>query len=64
MVARREVEGPAGDANRNGRLTIDEILTVSVCTVCDDNRDGEITIEELIVAVKRALDGCPAGADV
>lgn len=57
-----------GDCNRDGQVTIDEILTVvnlalnggtDGCTAGDANSDGLITIDEILTAVNNALQGCP-----
>jgi len=58
----------AGDCNRDGEVTIDELLTlvniaqgnvdVSACRAGDTNGDGLITIDEVIAAVSNALYGC------
>ena len=58
----------AGDCQGNGRVTIDELVTlarialehasVSACAIGDVNHDGQITVDEIITAVNLALDGC------
>ncbi|MBX3027154.1 hypothetical protein KF840_19820 [bacterium] len=63
--------GPApcvGDCNRDGVVTIDELLRgirialgladASLCWSIDASLDGSVSIEELIAAVQRALTGC------
>ncbi|MFI5364735.1 MAG: proprotein convertase P-domain-containing protein, partial [Candidatus Binatia bacterium] len=62
--------GCVGDCNCNGRVTIDEILTmvnialgntdVSVCPAGDPNADARVTIDEILTAVNDALNMCPA----
>jgi hypothetical protein len=57
-----------GDCNSNGRVTIDDILTmvnialgnvdVSACLAGDANDDGQITVDEILTAVNNALNGC------
>lgn len=57
-----------GDCNRNGEVTINELLTmvssalgntqVTACTAGDAGRDGAITINEILQAVNNALGGC------
>ena len=58
-----------GDCNRNGDVTVDELLImvnialgnapVTDCEAGDENGDGMITIEEILKAVNAALSGCP-----
>ena len=58
----------AGDCNRDGTVTVDEILTMvnialgntelSKCTAGDANKDEQITIDEILTAVNNALSGC------
>jgi hypothetical protein len=58
----------AGDCNRDGIVTIDEIITAvsvalggsaaSTCSPADGNSDGDVTIDEILIAVNRALVGC------
>ncbi len=58
----------SGDCNGDGKVTVDEILTmldialgnvsVSACPAGDLNLDGQITVDEILVAVARALNGC------
>lgn len=57
-----------GDCNRNGQVTINELLTmvnsalgntqVTACTAGDASRDGAITINEILRAVNNALGSC------
>ncbi|MFI5364601.1 MAG: FG-GAP-like repeat-containing protein [Candidatus Binatia bacterium] len=57
-----------GDCNHNGRVTVDDILTmanialgntpVTTCEAGDANHDGEITVDEILTAVNHALSGC------
>ncbi len=59
----------AGDCDRGGGVTIEELLTmvnialggapISACPPGDGNGDGEITIAEILAAVNSALAGCP-----
>ncbi len=58
-----------GDCNRDGAVTVDELLTmvnislgdisVAVCRSGDGNADGAIVINEIVTAVTKALSGCP-----
>ncbi len=60
----------AGDCNRDGEVTVQELITgvnialgelsVDDCPTFDRNNDGSVTIDELIAAVNNALSGCPA----
>jgi large repetitive protein len=57
-----------GDCDSNGKVTIDELLTMvrmaldseatQDCIAGDVNRDGAISIAEILAAVNRALSGC------
>jgi hypothetical protein len=56
-----------GDCNRNGAITIDELIILvnlalatsdTSCPDADRNRDSEITIDEILQAVNAALGGC------
>jgi hypothetical protein len=59
-----------GDCSGDGRVTVDEILTmVNIalgsaplfdCERGDTNGDGQITIDELLTAVDNAVNGCPS----
>lgn len=59
-----------GDCDRNGQVTISELVTgvaialatqnVSACPLLDTNGDGGVTIDEILRAVDRALGGCAA----
>jgi len=61
--------GCVGDCGRDGRMTVDEILTMvnvalgnttlCACETGDANADGQITIDEILRAVNNALTGCP-----
>ena len=56
-----------GDCNNDGRVTVDEILTLvnmalgnaemSECEIGDANKDGLITVDEILPAVNNALNG-------
>ncbi|MCX8072085.1 MAG: hypothetical protein N3C12_06515 [Candidatus Binatia bacterium] len=57
----------AGDCNRDGSVTVEEIVAMVVsalgearpeCAAADPNNDGMVTIEEVIAAVSMALYGC------
>jgi uncharacterized delta-60 repeat protein len=58
-----------GDCDRDGRVTVDDILTmvnialgntsVTDCLPGDANSDDTVTAEEILAAVNNALDGCP-----
>jgi hypothetical protein len=58
-----------GDCSGNERVTVDELLTIigialgakplDRCLACDADRDRRVTIEEVVLAVDRALNGCP-----
>jgi len=58
-----------GDCNNNGKVSVDEILTMvnialgtaqlSTCTSGDVNMDKKITIDEILAAVNFALTMCP-----
>lgn len=67
----RTVYGAApcvGDCDRNGVVTIDELLrgirialglaSTAVCYGIDASQNGVVSIEELVAGVQRALDGC------
>ncbi|HSQ00093.1 MAG TPA: hypothetical protein VL049_22950, partial [Candidatus Dormibacteraeota bacterium] len=57
-----------GDCNRDGTVTIDELLrgirialgldTTAACYSMDASSNGVVSIEELITGVQRALSGC------
>lgn len=57
-----------GDCNQDGRVTVDEIVTlVSIalgtisldgCLAADGNRDGRVTVDEIVTAVSNGLSGC------
>jgi hypothetical protein len=58
-----------GDCNSDGRVTVNEILTMvnlalnaptSNCILGDGEHDGHITVDEILVAVNAALTACPA----
>lgn len=58
-----------GDCNRDGAVTIDELLQgvsialgadVSLCSSFDANTDSNVSIDELIAAVGFALNECPS----
>jgi hypothetical protein len=58
----------SGDCNRDGTVTVDELLrAVSValgnqdvyaCPSADEDADGTVSIEEILTAVHNALTGC------
>lgn len=57
-----------GDCNQDGRVTVDEIVTlVSIalgtisidgCLAADANGDGRVTVDEIVTAVSNGLSGC------
>jgi hypothetical protein len=57
----------AGDCDRNGVVTVDDILTMvnialgnaetTECRSGDANEDGQITVDEILQAVSNALNG-------
>ncbi len=59
-----------GDCNRDGLVTIDELLEgvrialgsdePGACLPFNANADNVVTIDELLAGVRSALDGCPA----
>lgn len=59
----------AGDCNKDGRVTVDEALTiiavaqgtkpVSVCLAADTDGDNKVSIAELQAALTNSLEGCP-----
>jgi hypothetical protein len=59
-----------GDCNRDGAVTIDELVTAvglaladgapADCPAIDTGGDGHVTIDELVRAVTNALGGCPS----
>lgn len=59
----------AGDCNGDGRVPVDEVLTlvniavgntlIAACEAGDANHDGQITVDEILAAVNAALTGCP-----
>ena len=61
-----------GDCGGDGEVTITELIRgVSIavgttpldeCRAFDRNSDGEVRVDELVLAVKNALEGCPAAA--
>jgi len=58
-----------GDCNRDGVVTIDELLTmvnvalgnvsVTACEIGDLNHDSLITVDEILTGVDNTLAGCP-----
>mgnify|MGYP000045609439 CR=1 FL=1 len=58
-----------GDCNRDGEVTVDEIVVavqialaavpVEVCVAIDRDGDGDATIDEILAAVQHAASGCP-----
>lgn len=58
-----------GDCNRDGVVTVDEIIFavqmalhghgVDGCLPIDSNRDGLVTVDEILQGVQSALTGCP-----
>jgi hypothetical protein len=58
----------AGDCNRDGAVSVDELIQaveialadgpIDACTAADQNGDGEVTIDELTAAVRAAMAGC------
>ena len=63
-----EPTGCAGDCDRSGAVSIDELITAvgialgsrraETCVAVDTNASGTVEINELIAAVAHALDGC------
>ena len=59
----------AGDCDRSGQVTVDEIVTmvnivlgnanVGTCDAGDTSGDGHITVDEILTVVDNALNGCP-----
>lgn len=57
-----------GDCNRDGDVTVDEMILVSRlalgtapyadCALADESRDGVVTVDELVGAVVNGLEGC------
>ncbi len=69
----RQVKTCPGDCNRDGEVTINEVVTgmnflldTLPATDCflsfERNGDAFVTVDELIVAVNAALSGCPPGS--
>jgi hypothetical protein len=62
--------GCAGDCDRGGSVTVDELVNgVNIalgnaasdsCRIFDTNRNGSVTVDELVKAVNYALNGCPS----
>lgn len=60
--------GCPGDCNRDGVVTVDEILSgvnialgtlpMEVCPASDADGNGSVTVDELLLAVNHALNGC------
>ena len=60
----------AGDCNRDGQVTVDELIQgvnlalgsadLPACPEFDTNDDATVTVDELVRVVGYALDGCPA----
>jgi len=58
----------AGDCGGDGRVTVDELVTLVAISVADEppaecesgdgNGDGRVSVDELIAAVQRALEKC------
>ncbi|HYD49749.1 MAG TPA: FG-GAP-like repeat-containing protein, partial [Terriglobales bacterium] len=58
----------SGDCDRNGAVTVDEIITLvtsalgttdpSACSTGDQDHSGTITVDEVVTAVTKALFGC------
>ena len=65
-----QVSACVGDCNNEGRVTVDDILTmvntalgnagISACQRGDANDDHQITVDEILTAVNNALSGCPS----
>lgn len=59
----------AGDCNRNGDVTVDELVSgvsialgdseITECASFDTSDDDHVTVDELVAAVNSALNGCP-----
>jgi hypothetical protein len=71
VTASIAVPACVGDCNRDGAVTVDELLTgvnialgnlpIDRCTAFDTNADGAVTIDELLTAVNNALGICTTG---
>jgi hypothetical protein len=60
----------AGDCNRNGIVTVNEVVlgvnvaleragaTIDACREMDTDQDGTLTVDELVQAVGSLLEGC------
>jgi photosystem II stability/assembly factor-like uncharacterized protein len=70
VFAIEQVTACAGDCAVDGRVTIDEIITMinialgtgsmPECGSGDTNHDNQVSIDEILTAVNAALNGCPA----
>lgn len=62
-------EACAGDCNRDGRVTVSEVLRGVALALgtgalpCPAYRSGPVTIDQLVAAVDHALDGCDQADD-
>lgn len=62
-------EACGGDCNRDGAVTVDEILTalnialgndtLAACSTADANGDQQVQVDEIVAALAAALGGCP-----
>lgn len=65
-----EPEPCTGDCDGLGSVTINELVTavnialgstdLEQCPAIDSRVDGQATVDELVLAVRHALEGCPA----
>ncbi len=69
IAVRVQADGCVGDCNRDGAVTIEEIVRgvnialgnagVELCPGFDRNGDGTVAIDEIVAAVGFLLNGCP-----
>jgi hypothetical protein len=58
----------AGDCNRDGNVTVDEVVTainvalgldsLTACTAADEDTNDGVTVDELVSAVDSSIHGC------